>query len=51
MIVHPTDIQDRDGAPSLLARVRRSFPWLRHVFGDGGYAGEKLPDAFENLGD
>ena len=51
MIVHPADIQDRDGAPSLLARVRNSFPWLRHVFADGGYAGEKLQDALENLGD
>jgi len=51
MIVHPADIQDRDGAPSLLARVRSSFPWLRHVFADGGYAGEKLQGALENLGD
>jgi transposase len=51
MIVHPADIQDRDGAPALLARVRNSFPWLRHVFADGGYAGEKLRDALENLGD
>ena len=51
MIVHRADIQDRDGAPSLLARVRSSFPWLRHVFADGGYAGEKLQDALENLGD
>ena len=51
MIVHPADIQDRDGAPSLLARVRNSFPWLRHVFADGGYAGEKLQDALEDLGD
>jgi transposase len=26
MIVHPADIQDRDGAPALLARARSSFP-------------------------
>ena len=51
MIVHPADVQDRDGAPGLLARVRSSFPWLRHVFADGGYAGDKLQDALENLGD
>jgi hypothetical protein len=51
MIVHPADIQDRDGAPSLLARVRSSFPWLRHVFADGGYVGEKLHDALGDLGD
>jgi len=51
MIVHPADIQDRDGAPALLARVRNSFPWLRHVFADGGYAGDKLQDALKDLGD
>ena len=51
MIVHPADIQDRDGAPTLLARVRSSFPWLRHVFADGGYAGDKLKDALKNLGE
>src|SRR5713101_7995134 len=51
MIVHPADIQDRDGAPTLLARVGSSLPWLRHIFADGGYAGAKLLDALENLGD
>ncbi len=51
MIVHPADIQDRDGAPTLLARVRSSFPWLCHIFADGGYAGDKLLDALKNLGD
>src|SRR5208282_3141258 len=35
MIVHPADVQDRDGAPALLASVRARFPWLRHVFADG----------------
>jgi transposase len=48
MIVHPADIQDRDGAPTLLARVGSSFPWLRHIFADGGYAGDKLLDALNN---
>ena len=51
MIVHPADVQDRDGAPDLLASVRSAFPWLRHVFADGGYAGDKLKFALENLGD
>ena len=51
MIVHPADIQDRDGAPALLARVRSTFPWLRHVFADGGYAGDKLQGARKDLGD
>ncbi len=51
MIVHPADVQDRDGAPDLLASVRGAFPWLRHVFADGGYAGDKLKGVLENLGD
>ncbi len=50
MIVHPADVQDRDGAPGLLASVRRAFPWLRHVFADAGYAGDKLKGAVNNLG-
>ena len=42
VIVHAADIQDRDGAPDLLKVVRHRFPWLRPIFADGGYAGEKL---------
>ena len=38
------DIQDRDGAPLVLASVRYLYPWLRHVFADGGYRGAKLDD-------
>jgi transposase len=49
-IVHPGNIQDRDGAPPLLASVRSLYPWLRHVFADSAYAGEKLKGALENLG-
>jgi len=33
-IVHPADVQDRDGAPPLLQSVCSAFPWLRHVFAD-----------------
>lgn len=51
MIVHQADMQDRDGAPALLEKVRSAFPWLRHVFADGGYAGDKLKNAIAGLGD
>ena len=51
MIVHPADVQDRDGAPGLLGKVRSAFPWVRHVFADGGYAGDKLKEAIAGLGD
>ena len=48
--VHAADIQDRDGAVPLLASIRHPFPWLRHVFADGGYAGAKLETALAALG-
>jgi transposase len=50
MIVHPADVQDRDGAPWLLESVSSLYPWLRYVFADGGYAGDKLKGALEGLG-
>jgi transposase len=50
LIVHSAGIQDRDGAPIVLAAIRRLYPWLRHIFADGGYAGEKLRDALSGLG-
>lgn len=49
-VVHAADIQDRDGAPLVLADIRKSFPFLRHVFADGGYAGDKLRDALAKIG-
>jgi len=42
LVVHEASIQDRDGAPCVLAAIRSLYPWLRHIFADGGYAGEKL---------
>ena len=49
-VVHSADIQDRDGAPLLLAAIRHAFPRLRHLFADGAYAGEKLAHALTGLG-
>ena len=48
--VHTADIQDRDGAPLGWPKIIRRFPWLRHVFADGGYAGAKLKDALRQIG-
>lgn len=50
-IVHPADIQDRDGAPMLLAAMRQTHPWLRHIFADGGYSGPKLETALQAMGE
>ena len=51
LVVHPADIQDRDGAVDVLASIRGLCPWLRHVFADGGYAGDKLRDALARIGE
>ena len=50
VVVHTADIQDRDGAPQVLTSVRTLYPWLRHVFADGGYAGDKLKEALKAKG-
>lgn len=49
-ITHTADIQDRDGAPGVIAQAREIFPALSHVFADGGYAGEKLEPALLKVG-
>ena len=49
-VIHAADIQDRDGAPLVLAEIQHRFPWLRHIFADGGYAGDKLKDALRRIG-
>ena len=49
-MIHTADIQDRDGAPLVLAEIVTSFPWLRHLFADGGYAGPKLKRGIARLG-
>jgi len=48
--VHTADVQDRDGAVPLLASIRSLYPWLRHVFADGAYAGDKLGHTLAGLG-
>ena len=50
LVVHAAGVQDRDGAPSVLIGIRERWPWLRHVFADGGYAGPKLRAALGRIG-
>jgi transposase len=38
----PASVQDRDGATELIKKTRRLFPFVRHVFADGGYSGDTL---------
>ena len=49
-IIHAASIQDRDGAPHVLKSIRKTHPWLRHVFADGGYSGPKLKGSLEKIG-
>ncbi len=48
--VHEASVQDRDGAALLLASVVSTHPWLRHVFADAAYSGDKLAGALARLG-
>lgn len=45
LVTHGADIEDRDGAPGVIAQAVESHPTLTLVFADGGYAGDKLNDA------
>jgi transposase len=50
LVVHVASVQDRDGAVDVLSSIRRLYPWLRHIFADGGYAGDKLRTALAAIG-
>jgi putative transposase len=39
VVVHPADIQDRDGAKLVLQKARGQFPQLRLIWADGGTRG------------
>jgi len=41
-VVHPANIQDRDGAKLVLAHLQHAFSRLRLLWADGGYAGKLL---------
>lgn len=40
VVVHPANIQDRDGAKLLLNLLSERFGWLTLIWADGGYAGK-----------
>jgi transposase len=48
-IVHPANVQDRDGAPAVVTLACASYPTIAHLFADGGYAGEKLESALRKI--
>lgn len=40
MVVHAADVQDRDGAEDVLAKMAGRFGRLKLIWADGGYAGQ-----------
>jgi transposase len=50
VVVHPGDVQDRDGARLVLAQARRRFPFIKTIFADGGYRGPKVACAVAATG-
>lgn len=39
------DVSDSAGAQQIVAAIRKRWPWLKHLFGDGAYDRTKLLDA------
>jgi transposase len=51
VVVHPADVQDRDGARLVLdQRTRCLFPFIECVFADAGYQGPKAAAAIAKTG-
>jgi transposase len=48
-IVHPADIQDRDGGILLLATLFGKYPFLRTLFADAGYQGRQFQQALIDI--
>src|SRR5690242_8730755 len=49
VVVHPAEIQDRDGAGILIQAIHNLFPWLRHLFADSVYNGPNYARRSPNL--
>ena len=47
VVVHPADIQDRDGAKLVLEKITHAFSRLRLIWADGGYAGRLIEWVFK----
>ena len=48
-MVHPADIQDRDGGVLVLGTLFRMFPFLKKLFADGGYQGPPFQKALAKI--
>jgi putative transposase len=50
VVVLPANIQDRDGAKPLIESVLDKYPALKHIWADGGYAGQLIDWVKETAG-
>jgi transposase len=50
IVVHPANVQDRDGAVALLRQTRRSFPFIEVIFADAGYQGPIMAETVAKTG-
>lgn len=51
VVIHPANVQDRDGAALVMnRRTRRRFPFIEVVFGDQGYQGPNAAMAVAKTG-
>ena len=49
VVVHPANLQDRDGARLVLEKLTHAFGWLRLIWVDGGDAGRPLAQWLKEL--
>jgi transposase len=50
VVVHPANLQDREGAKLVLVGLHQRFPRLRHLWTDQGYTGKLLDWIEQELG-
>ena len=48
-MVHPADIQDRDGGVLLLSTLFGMYPFLKKLFADAGYQGSQFATAVAQI--
>ena len=48
-LVHPADIQDRDGGVLVMATLFGAFPFLLKLYADGGYQGPEFRTAINKV--
>lgn len=49
IVVHPADIQDRDGGVLVVSTLFGMFPFLKVLFADGGYQGPQFQTALAKV--